>query len=43
MLVVREQRAICPTPIYKLSKVEERTPSFEEKFGKGWDSVAKTT
>ncbi len=43
MLVAREQRAICPTSIYKLSKVEERTPSFEEKFGKGWDAVAKTT
>lgn len=29
--------------IYKLSKVEERTLRFEEKFGEGWDPVAKTT
>ena len=31
---MREQRVIRPILVYKLSKVEEKTPNFEEKFGK---------
>lgn len=40
--MVWEQKTIYPTSVYKLSKVEEKAPSFEEKFGKDWNPVAKT-
>ena len=43
MLVVRGQRAISNAPIHKVSKVEDGTPSFEERFGQDRDSMAETT
>ena len=43
MLVVRGQRAISYAPIHEMSKVEDGTPGFEERFGQDRDSVAEAT
>ena len=43
MLVVRGREAISYAPVHEVSKVEDGTPSFEEKSGQDRDSMAETT
>ena len=43
MLVVRGRRAISYAPAHAVSKVEDVTPSFEEKIGQDMDSMAEMT
>ena len=43
MLVVRGRKAISSTSVYKVSKVEEGTPSSEEEFGQARNLMAEAT